>query len=342
MKNIAHSNPTIGDQEAAAAADVIRSGQLAYAKECRLFEEELAIAVGRKHAVVMANGHAALEIYLESLNLPENSPVLIPSYVCSALRHSVHRAHMKPKVVDVDKDTLGLGLVGPNKGAAIAAHIFAVPCRGVASEGYVLEDCAMGFVPGKTGQCSHASLLSFYATKMLTAGQGGCLLTDDDNLAEEWRSLLQYDNQESYRAVGNRQLSDVHAAIGRVQLTKYPTFLNQRKDLFALYQKLLNERELLLHPMVGQAEDDILFRLPLLVEAKDRDPLISHLKKNGIEAKKPIWRPLHVELHKNDTDFPVSTEADVKIVSLPFYPSLRAEQVLWVVDKVKEYFVMAS
>jgi perosamine synthetase len=338
MKDIAHSKPSMTEAEAQAAADVVKSGNLAYGLECRAFEEELAQALGRQHALVMASGHAALEIYLESLNLPKESPVALPSYVCAALRHSLHRSSLKPLIQDVEKESLGLASIPADASASLVANMFAVPAPAMSQNGFVLEDCAMGFVPGKTGNRSHAALLSFYATKMLTTGQGGALVTDDENLAEEWRSLLKYDNQENYRAVGNRQLTDIQAAIGRVQLKRYGEFLDKRRILLGQYLQGLEERNLKVHPMVARAADQVLFRLPLQVEAKDQEPLIKHLGLQGIEAKKPVWRPLHRELGKSDADYPVSSDADATIISLPFYPTLSQEELQRVLEGLSSYF----
>ena len=97
MKTIAHSKPSIGPEEAKAAADVLLSGQLVQGKECRLFEEELAQKLERHFAVVTANGHVALEIYLESLSLSSDSQVIVPSYACAALRHSPTSAVTRPQ-----------------------------------------------------------------------------------------------------------------------------------------------------------------------------------------------------------------------------------------------------
>jgi len=337
MEIIAHSQPSLGTEEASAAAKVVESGYLAYGPQCHAFEEELASYFGRRHAVVMSNGHAALEVYLESLNLDGNSPVVIPSYACAALRHAVHRSGLRPILKDVEQSTLGLGETDPAAGAVVAANMFAVPCRAAETKGYVLEDCAMGAIPGKTATRSHAALLSFYVTKMLTTGQGGALLTDDENLADEWRCILQYDNQSKYRAVSNRHLTDIQAAIGRVQLKRYQEFLEKRKNLFACYHKLLTERGLKLHPMVNAAADKILFRLPLLVNSNQRDPLIDFLKQKNVEAKKPVWQPLHVEWENQGDVFPVTESADQSIVSLPFYPNLTQEQALYIVDSVNAY-----
>ena len=339
MKQIAHSKPLLGDAEAQAAADVVTSGYLAYGPQCRAFEEELAEAVGRKYAVVMANGHAALEIYLESLNLPQGSKIRLPSYCCSALRHSTHRSNYQPVIDDVAEGTLGLAAEGPDTAATLAVNTFAVPCEAAnQKEGFVLEDCAMGFAPGVTGVRSHAALLSFYATKMFTSGQGGALLTDDEALVAEWRSLLQYDNQSRYRAVGNRHLTDMQAAVGRVQLKRYPEFLQRRSEIAAQYKEAFSEGPVKFHSMVNLAQHGALFRFPLVVSPQNRDALIAHLKEKGIETKKPVWRPLHRDFGGNPQNYSVSEAANDTLVSLPFYPGLSDGDVQRVVASVRSFF----
>lgn len=334
MERIPHSRPTLGREEAQAASRVVLSAQLAGGPEERAFELELGAVVQRRHAVLVSSGHQALELWLESLELIPGTPVRIPSYACSALLNAVLRTGNKPVCEDVEEATLGLA---PGKGVALAANMLSIPCRSAEpSSQRVLEDCAMGFVPGHTPRAGRDVLLSFYATKMLTTGQGAALLTDSAEKAAQWRDLLAYDNRPKPRAVTNRSMTSIQAAIGRVQLTRYGEFLERRRNLLALYTRLLTARGWTLHGATARAAAGVLFRLPLEVPEGQVDSVIGKLAEKGIEAKRPVWRPLHRDLGLADTDFPVSTRLDASIVSLPFYPSLKDSDVQRVVEALGE------
>ncbi|MGE4158429.1 MAG: DegT/DnrJ/EryC1/StrS family aminotransferase [Planctomycetota bacterium] len=330
MDRIPHSRPTVGRDEAEAASRAVLSGILAGGPEAMAFERELAEAVGRRHAVLVSSGHQALELWLETLGLAPGAAVRIPSYACAALLNAVERCGLKPQIEDVENLTLGLA---PGPGTAIGANMLSIPCAAAAPSGEtVLEDCAMGFVPGHTPRKGRDVLLSFYATKMLTTGQGAALLTDSDDRASRWRDRLTYDNRDKHLKVTNRSMTAIQAAMGRVQLGRYGAFLERRKALLAHYEGHLKAQGWSLHPAVRQASDGVLFRLPLLVAEGAVDSLISKLGERGIEAKRPVWRPLHRFLGLADKDYPVSVRLHNTVLSLPFYPSLTDADVARIVE----------
>jgi dTDP-4-amino-4,6-dideoxygalactose transaminase len=197
----------------------------------------------------------------------------------------------------------------------------------------VVEDCAMALgaeVGGRpAGSWGDLSVVSLYATKMATCGQGGLLLGDDPLLEARARDLLDYDNREDYRVRYNYQLTDVQAALARRQWADLPRFVERRRSLADRYDRAIDfgaigraggraapPRE----PSAGRA---CWFRYPVDLGAPAaRDRAQAFLLGEAIESKSPVYRPLHRYLGAPDGDFPQSSRLQDCLLSIPLYPSL--------------------
>lgn len=350
MTTIPHSRPTIvpGMEEAVRA--VVLSGQHAGGAERRQLEEALAARVGVTDAVAVQSGFAALHLALLSMGVQAGHPVVVPSYVCASLLHALAAVGAEPIVADVNPRTFNLdastvmAAIQREFGdptavkAIIAPHILGVP---IDRTGWklpipVIEDCAMalgsqhdGRDVGAWGECSTFSL---YATKMLSAGQGGVLLTSNAALAADARDRLQYDNREEWRPCWNYPLPDLAAALARAQLPHLDEFLDRRHVLARRYDEAFAdvgggafgvERQ---QAPDGTTPND--FRYTLLADdAEVRARLDQSLADAGIEAKSPVFRPLHRYLELEPELFPGTETIQARALSLPIYPSLTdAEQ----------------
>ncbi len=256
--------PLFADDEIAAATAVLRSGKVNYwtGDECRAFEREYAQATQRRHAVALANGTLALELALMAFGIGEGDEVITASrtYVasasCAVMRGAV------PVVADVDPDsqcvtaeTIRAALT-PRTRAIVAVHLAGWPCpmdkiMALAAERdlVVIEDCAQAHGAtwcGKpVGAFGHAAAFSFCQDKIITTGgEGGMLVLDDE---EAWKRAWAYkDIGRSYDAVYHRKhapgfrwltesfgtnwrLTELQAAIGRLQLAKLPRWTEQRR-----------------------------------------------------------------------------------------------------------------
>jgi dTDP-4-amino-4,6-dideoxygalactose transaminase len=258
--------PHFAADEVAAAADVLRSGKVSYwtGNEGRQFEQEFAAYAGTDHAVALVNGTVALELALHALGIGPGNDVLVTSRTFVASASAVVMRGARPVMVDVDRHSQNItaetlrAAMTPDTAAIIAVHLAGWPCEMDPVMGFaqdhglkVIEDCAQAL--GATyrgrpvGSLGHAGAFSFCQDKILTTGgEGGMLTTADPALWERAWSFK--DHGKSYDAVYRRphppgygfkwlhesfgtngRMTEMQAAIGRVQLRKLPEWISARR-----------------------------------------------------------------------------------------------------------------
>jgi dTDP-4-amino-4,6-dideoxygalactose transaminase len=330
---IPHSQPYIGQEEQKAAARVLASGQLAMGAEVGMLERELSRAVRQRHGVGVSSGTAALYLSLRALDVRPGHAVIIPSYVCTALLNVVSLAGAQPVLCDVDPKTGVMSrayaqkVMGRNVRAIIVPHMFGFPAdvADIASLGVpVIEDCAQcvdGEINGRiAGSMGTISVFSFYATKMIAAGEGGMAATSDEKLAQRMRDLREYDNRETWSPSFNFKLSDVHAAIARVQLHKLPDMISRRQAIARRYSELIRRAGAPVEapseiPSVSQCWYRYVVRTIFPAEK-----MLEWMNGRGVACRRPVFRPLHRYLNLHG--FPGTEEMYTRAVSLPIYPGL--------------------
>ncbi len=278
VKTIPVSRPDLGQAELDAMARVLASGWVAMGPETERFEGEFAAFTGARFACAVSSGTAALHIALKSLGIRPSDEVITASHSFIATASAIRLCGALPVFVDIDPATFNLDpllieqAIGPRTRAILCVHQMGMPCdlrailqlaraRGIA----VVEDaaCAAGSEIlwenewQRIGRpLGEIACFSFHPRKTMTTGEGGMLTTNDphlDALFRGWRShgmsVPAHDRHssprvmcESYDALGfNYRLSDVHSAIGRVQLRRLPEFVTRRRVLAAVYRRLLAE-----------------------------------------------------------------------------------------------------
>jgi dTDP-4-amino-4,6-dideoxygalactose transaminase len=273
MTTIPVMRPWLGDEEAEAAAQAVRSGWIAQGARVRAFEQAFAERVGAAEAVAVSSCTAALHLSLLLSGVGPGDEVVVPSLSFIATANVVRHTGAEPVFADVDPGTGNLTaktvetVLGPRTRAVLAVHQAGVPtdveelrrlCDPLAVP--VLEDaaCAVGSV--LRGRAVGAGALmaawSFHPRKLLTTGEGGMLTTDDAAWAARARRLREHgmdvsaaDRHDSrslvlerYLEVGfNYRMTDVQAAIGLVQLAKLDAMVSRRRVLAARYRDLLRE-----------------------------------------------------------------------------------------------------
>ena len=340
---IFHSLPSFSKEEERACARVLKSHYIASGPENKKLVNSLCKRYKRKHAVLVSSGAAALFLALNILK-KKHQNVILPSYVCSALLNSVLQSGLKPKVVDTPLDGIFAGNKKENigfkfnveKDLLIYPQMFGI-IKNITfpSSLKVIEDCAMSLGSNSLRQ-GDISIMSMYATKMMTSGQGGALLMDNSDAYEECLDLLNYDNRDSYRLRYNYSLSDLSAAVANVQLKKLPSFIEKRKKLCVAYDKeFLKKMPNLLVSKKGfmqKYKKDAPFRY--WVHVSNVEACIDYMASNGIEAKRPVYQPLHRYLNLKDKDYPNAVKSFNRILSLPLYPDLKVNQIKQIVDSL--------
>jgi dTDP-4-amino-4,6-dideoxygalactose transaminase len=254
------ARPTLGPAELAAVERVLASGRLVAGAENQAFEAELAARCGRRHAVAVASGTVALELAMWAGGIGPGAEVLVPAFGFPAAAMAATRCGARPVPVDVDARTWNLDLDAARAACADSARaVVSIDQLGLVAESaplcafaaatgqWVLADsaCALGGadsrgVPG--GGYGRLAILSFHPRKIITTGEGGAVLCDDDDLAgavRELRNLGQAAPGRFVRAGTNARLSEVAAALGRAQLARLDAHLAERRLLAAGYHERL-------------------------------------------------------------------------------------------------------
>jgi len=340
---IPHSKPFLGTAEANALSRVLASGQLAQGPEIRGLEREMRTVAGQRFGIAVSSGTAALYLALRSLDVKQGDSVVIPSYVCTALLNAVLMAGASPCLSDVDPVTGEMTVdtakkaLRKNTKAAIVPHLFGVPADAHSIERQlgvpVIEDCAqcVGTSLGgkKVGGQTLISVFSFYATKLLCAGEGGLVATSDRRIADVITNIREYDNRETYVPAFNFKLSDVHAALARQQLKRLPEMVGKRRKIAGIYDDSLEGPALPVRPS-AQGENirrSVYFRY-VVRAAGNVKSIIGKMETKGIACRRPIYKPLHHYLKKNG--FPGTDEIYKKAISIPIYPSLSKDQIEYI------------
>jgi dTDP-4-amino-4,6-dideoxygalactose transaminase len=269
------TRPALGDAEVAAAQRVLRSGWLTQGPEVRAFEDEFAAFVGAEQAIAVCNGTAALELALHALDIGPGGEVVTVSHSFIATANVVRRSGALPVFIDIARGGFNIdpeqvaAAIGPRTRAILAVHQMGMPCDLTAltaiAEAHglpLVEDaaCAVGSEILSHGDWEKigaphgvTACFSFHPRKVLTTGEGGMVTTNDPDLAARMRRLrvhgIDVDADvrhrsgvvtEQYAEPGfNMRMTDIQAAIGRVQLAGLPETIARRRALAARYVEKL-------------------------------------------------------------------------------------------------------
>lgn len=331
---IPHSRPLLSDDDAEAVARVIRGGQLAQGPEVEAFERELAGRVGAPAAAAVSSGTAALELALRALDVGPGAEVIVPTYACDALHHAVTRCGARPVLADADPVTATLSVadarrrLGPRTRALVVPHAFGLAVDLAPFEALgvpVVEDCAQA-LGARVGGCGaggqgRLSVCSFYATKLLTTGEGGMVLGPPDLVARV-RDQRDYDERDDLRPRANAKLTDMQAALGRSQLRRLDAFVARRRAIAAEYRRRLAGVACRLPADAGAAH--VYHRFVVEVEVPV-PAVLDAMGARGVTARRPVFRPLHRALGLDG--FPEAERLWTRGVSLPCYPALTDDDV---------------
>jgi perosamine synthetase len=341
---ISHSEVALDEEDIASVVKVLRSGELAQGRVVASLEETIASFIGVNHGAAVNSGSAALHLALLALGVEENAEVIVPSYVCTALLHAVKYVRATPVVADIDPHTYNITaetikkVITPKTQAVIVPHMFGLPAdiEPIVALGVpIVEDCAHSVgasVDGSyVGSFGVVSILSFYATKMLGAGEGGMVLTNNHGLIEAVRDLRDYDEKETYRVRYNYKMTDIQAALIQSRLKKLPSCIDKRNELAAFYTSELEGIKATM-PLVPKGRKHGWYRY--VIQLEDATGFLEKMEKRGIACRRPVFKPLHRYL--SVPGCPISDEVWERAVSIPIYPSLSLNNAKHVATAMKK------
>jgi dTDP-4-amino-4,6-dideoxygalactose transaminase len=325
----------VGEDEARAAADVIRSGWLTMGPKTVEFEQNFASYVGARHAIGVSSCTAALHLALEAVGLKQGDEVLVPTTTFTATAEVVVYFKAIPVLVDVDPITLCIDpeearkKVTSRTRAILPVHFAGQPCdmdriKDLAASHnlHVIEDAAhslpASFQGTPVGAISKLTAFSFYATKTLTTGEGGMVTTEDDELADRMKMMRLHgigrDAWKRYSSEGSwyyevlnagfkYNLTDMQSAIGIVQLNKCTEMRSLRARIARQYTEAFSQYEELETPTVLADRESAwhlyVLRLHLDRLKIGRSEFLEQLKQRGVGTS-VHFIPLHLHPYYRD------------------------------------------
>jgi dTDP-4-amino-4,6-dideoxygalactose transaminase len=351
------SRPPVDDEIKAAVLAAIDSRQYILGPESKAFEQEFARYIGSKHAVLTSSATAAIWMALKAFGVKADDEVLVPSHTAFPTVEAVCFAGAVPVFVDVDDSyTVDLkdaaGKVSARTVGFVPVHLYGHPAdldgiRRLCAERslWLLEDCAQAHGAAwqgrKVGSFGRAGAFSFYPSKNLTVmGDGGLLVTDDDDVAARCRRLRDHGrlNKDVHSEIGfNLRFNDIQAAIGRVLLRRLDAMNDHRRLLAARYQRGLAGLPLVL-PVEAPGAHHV-YHL-YVVRTPERDALAKFLKERGIATgiHYPVASHQQPAVESFDPPALPRTERIVKeILTLPISAGHTTAEVDEVIAAVKEF-----
>jgi dTDP-4-amino-4,6-dideoxygalactose transaminase len=372
LPHLPFARPSITEAERRAVLDVLDTGWLTTGPRCREFETSFAEFVGSRHAVALNSATAALHLALEALGVGPGDEVIVPTWTFAASAEVVIYLGARPVLVDVEAETLNASVEGimaavtPRTRAVVAVHIggrpmaiadlvaaldpLGIPVVEDAAHAFPSRIAASGRMAGTIGRIG---AYSFYATKTITTGEGGMLVTDDEALAARVRLMSLHgigrDAWRRYAAGGSwyyeieeagykYNMTDLAAALGLAQLRRADELLAARLQLVDWYRTAFALAGLSDLVELPSDEPDgshawhlFIVRLALDRVDVDRARVMDSLASRGIGAS-VHFIPLHLHpyyqrLGWRAEQFPVASREFQRVISLPLWPGLRRDDV---------------
>lgn len=368
-ESIALGRPTVGEEELAAVAEVFRSGWLAGdGPACRAFEGEFAAAIGTRHALAVSHCTAALHLALLALGVGPGDEVIVADYTFPATGHAVLFTGATPVFADVRPDTATVdpdavrALIGPRTAGVIAVDAFGLPAdyapvvaladrHGL----FVVEDaaCAAGatYRGASAGSLGTVACFSFHGRKGITAGEGGALVTDDPAIEAKARRMHAFGIAGAsdraarpglvvpeFTELGyNYKLSDVSAAIMRVQLKRLPTLIDRRRAVAARYRAELSDVEGVELPHEPDDRTHAWQSYVLTLDpGLDRAAVAQGLRERGIGCTIGTYASHLQPVYGSEQACPVSADLFARHLAVPLHADLTDAEVGRVCEGIRE------
>jgi perosamine synthetase len=317
------------------------------------FEASFQRFLGRKHAIATCNGTIALHLTLLGLGVGPGDEVIVPSLTYVATANAVTYCGATPVFADsepytwcISVESVARLLTSRTKGI-IPVHLYGHPCDmgplvhlARAHGLWIVEDCAEAqgatYDGLQVGRFGVASMFSFFGNKVVTTGEGGMVVTDDDQLAERYRLLRGQGMDPSRRywhpIIGyNFRMTNIEAAIGLAQMERVGQLIADRKRIGSWYrQRLAGLPELTLPPEAPRASSVFWLYSLLIDDPARRDPLMAELADAGIETR-PFFHPAHTfpmyQGAPNDAGCPIARALSARGINLPTSSYLKEDDI---------------
>jgi len=366
--NISLSQPDITDVERKAVQEVLQTSSLSLGPKMEEFGEKMALAGGRAYGVAVNSGTAALHLIIRGLGIQEGDEVITTSFSFIASSNCMLYERAKPVFCDIDERTL---TIDPSKieekitektKAILGVDVFGHPADwdailSIAEKHHlkVIEDSAEAlgseYNGKKCGSFGDAAIFSFYPNKQMTTGEGGVALTDDKELAEFFKSMINQGRRpsggkwlEHVRLGFNYRLPEMACALGLAQLSRIQEILEKRERVANLYTQLLKDIPEVQVPYVAPWAKMSWFvyvvRLSKEYTLDKRDQVIERMREKGIQCGSYFF-PIHLQPPYQEMfgykrgELPITEHVSDRTIALPFYNNLKEEETAFVTEELK-------
>ena len=349
------ARPIIGEDERRAVDAVLRSGQLAQGAEVAAFEEEFSkVLLDERSAVAVSSGTTGLHLGLLAAGLGPGDEVIVPSFTFAATANSVALTGATPVFADIEPDHFCLSaesvkaVITERTAAIMPVHLYGHPAnmdqlqqvaddRGI----QLFEDAAQAHgasINGRrVGTFGAFAMFSLYPTKNMTSGEGGMVSTGSPEIERRLRLLRNQGMEKQYQneIVGfNARMTNLHAAIGRVQLTKIWGWTKRRQDNAAFLSENLTN---VVVPKVAEGVEHVYHQYTVRI-AEDRDGVVAALR-DEFQIGSGVYYPIpnhRLPSFNRKEDLPATEAAAKEVLSLPVHPSLSQDDLERIVTAVNK------
>lgn len=351
------AEPSLGEEELEYVIDAIKSGWISSkGKYVKKFEDEFAEYCNSKYGISCCNGTVAIHLALLALGIKEGQEVIIPASTYVATAHAIKHVNAKPVIVDVDRETWTINTkkieekINEKTKVIMPVHLYGIPChmeeiKEIAEKHnlYVIEDCAEAHGAEhngkKVGSFGDIGCFSFFGNKIITTGEGGMCVTDNQDLKEKMGKIRNQGASETnsywHDIVGyNYRLTNIQAAIGLAQLNKINKFLDIKKKNSELYENYLSDfPEIKFIPKAKNGKNVDWMHIIL---SDKKDEIIRALEKENIETR-PFFTPLNkLPPYYSQETYPIAEELNQKGINLPSSTKLGKDDIERICEIIKK------
>ena len=369
-RTISLSRPDVTDLEKKEVLEVLDSPCLTQGEKIEEFEKKISDFINVPYVIGVNSGTSALHLIVKSLGLKEGDEVITTPFSFIASANCLLMEGVKPVFVDIDEESLNIDVnlieekITSKTKAILPVHIFGYPVdmeriNEIAKKHNlaIIEDAceAIGteYNNERVGRKSDAAVFAFYPNKQITTGEGGVIVTSNEEIARLCRSMRNQGRNDKgdwldYERLGyNYRLDEMSAALGISQMERIDEILQKREDVANMYLEKLKNVEGVKLPPTSLDVKISWFAFTIRVDEKYRDSIIKFLDREGI-ASRDYFPPIHLfSFYKesfgySEGDFPVTEKASKQTITLPFHTKLTEDEIDYVVAKLKEAIVFVK
>jgi perosamine synthetase len=355
-------SPYLNGREKALVVDCLESTWISSkGKYVGQFEDTFGAWLGAEHAITVSNGTVALHVALAALGIGPGDEILVPTLTYIASANAVKYTGADVVFVDSERAYWQIDIedaerkITSRTKAIMVVHLYgqtpdmeALMALAKKHSLYVIEDCAEAigtrYDDRHVGTFGDIGCFSFFGNKTITTGEGGMVVTDNAELAQKIRHLrsqaVSSEREYWHDAIGfNYRMTNLCAAIGCAQMESIDDLIAKKLQIAEWYRQSLAGLPVQVHSTHPRTLHSYWMVSILVDDARDRDPLRTSLRNDGIETR-PLFYPLHqmAMYAAPGQDFPVADDISSRGINLPSYPALIRDDIAFICERIQEFF----